>query len=739
MQIVKCGKCGAQFDVSTMKPGSAFACGKCRSAVQVPAAAPPATVALTPEQVKRALEHSRAPAAAPAPAQAAAAPKAQPKLPPAMQKRASATGAPTRAAGAAPAAAATQVAAPEPARPAAKPARPASSAPVKKAPVALYAGIGVVVVGGVAIWLAMSGGDKPKETPKALDAPKPAAEKPKPKDPTNVDDFLSMSTTEQDEALKTRADSAGSDSSKLKELYDWVTNAKVAANPSAKAMAKQLVERAIKADSNCAWARAARGDKRLDELLNKKLRDENERSFNRPDKEELAIVERLETVESNPWADAAEWTKFNDLVAKVRDREKRMTEDPRYLEAEKKRDWVRINPMFKDVELKWIYADPYVVFQEVKKQDVRDTERKYDDKLGAMAEVPKDGTVNPSKVKQNEEWARKGKLFAERDAIMFTELDRRFRELFAERYKLPTLKEKGRMLTGLVMWSRASFDELLRKADRPVNAGVRAFYSPPERKIFHYLSDESLQNLDEWKVADGMVQKQSDQVTFHEGTHQLQHEYSAIYRGSPLKDDEITIEPRKAMWFEEGIAEFMGSPEVEDGKTEFLQDVHWRHNRLLIERVAEGRNARELCEKWTMAEFMKPNDNGQLVEIGNRLAPGQGLAMASHFYSRAWTFVHFLWYYDNGKYRPKFYDYFEEVMKGTQSSEKFAKIMGRPNASDWGNIEKEYEWYWMKVLERKVGRDRVTKQWYMPSTEAPSGKVEDDADFCEYWAENHKK
>jgi hypothetical protein len=36
------------------------------------------------------------------------------------------------------------------------------------------------------------------------------------------------------------------------------------------------------------------------------------------------------------------------------------------------------------------------------------------------------------------------------------------------------------------------------------------------------------------------------------------------------------------MWFEEGIAEFMGSPEVEDGKTEFLQDVHWRHNRLLI-------------------------------------------------------------------------------------------------------------------------------------------------------------
>ena len=736
MQIVKCGKCGAQFDVSTMKPGSAFACGKCRSAVQVPAAAPPPTVALTPEQVKRALEHSRAPAAAPAPA--ASAPKAQPKLPPAMQKRAQATGAPTRAAGAAPAAAATQVAAAEPPRPAAKPARPASSAPVKKAPVVLYAGIGLVAVGGLAAWLAMSGGDKPKEAVKPLDVPKPAEAPPKPKDPTNFDDFLSMTDSEKEEALKTRADAAGSDVGKLKELHDWVTNAKVAANPSAKSLAGKLVEWAIKADSNCAWAREAHGDKRLDELL-KPVKDKCKRSFDRPDKEEFEILSRLETLDANPWANAAEWAKYNDLVAKVSDREKRMTEDPRYLEAEKKRDWVRVNPMFKDVELTWIYADPYVIFQEVKKEDVRDTERKYDEALGAMREFPKDGTVNPTKLKQNQEWARKGELFAKRDAIMFAELDRRFRELFAERYKLPTLKEKGRMLTGLVMWNRQSFDKLLAAADRPVNGGVRAFYSPPERKIFHYLSDESLQSLDEWKVADGMVQKQSDQVTFHEGTHQLQHEYSAIYRGSPLKDDEITIEPRKAMWFEEGIAEFMGSPEVEDGKTEFLQDVHWRHNRLLIERVAEGRNARELCEKWTIADFMKPNDNQQLVQIGDKLAPGHGLEMASHFYSRAWTFVHFLWYYDNGKYRPKFYDYFEEVMKGTQSSEKFAKIMGRPNANDWGDIEKEYEWYWMKVLERKVGRDRVTKQWYTPVTEAPAGKVEDDADFLEYWKENHKK
>jgi hypothetical protein len=718
MQIVKCGKCGAQFDVSTMKPGSAFACGKCRTAVQVPAAQAPAAVAAAP---------------------AAGAPKAQPKLPPAMQKRAQAQTAPTRAAGAAPAAAATQVAAPEPAKKPAKQARPASSAPVKKAPVALYAGIGVVAVGGIAAFLVMSGGsDKPKETAsKPLEAPKPEAAPVKEKDATNFDDFLTMTQSEQEGSMESRTLTAGSDLGKLKELHDWVTNAKVVANPSAKAAAKKIVEAAIRADSNCAWAREARGDKRIDELL-RTAKEQNKHAFDRPDKEEREIASRLDTAATNPWADSAEWTKLNELVGKVRDREKRMSDDPRFLEAEKKRDWVRANPMFTGYELTWIYADPYVIFQEVRKQDVRDTERKYDEQRGEMVEVPKDGTSNPARVKQNEEWARKGRLFAERDAIIFTELDRRFREMFAERYKLPTLKEKGRMCTGLVMWNRDSFNKLLSEAGQQVSPFIRAFYSPPQQKIFHYLSDESLQSLDEWKVDGGFVQKGSDQVTFHEGTHQLQHEYSAIYRGTPLKDDQIVIEPRRAMWFEEGIAEFMGSPEVEDGKTEFLKDVTWRHNRLLLSRIAEGRGARDLCERWKIADFLKPNDNQQLVQQGGELAPGQGGNMASHFYARVWTFCHFLWFYADGKYRPKFYDYLEDVLKGTQSSDKFAKIMGRPNTKDWGNIEMEYEWYWSKCLERKVGRDKVTKEWHTPKTDPPAGKVEDDDEFLEYWKSRPK-
>jgi hypothetical protein len=142
--------------------------------------------------------------------------------------------------------------------------------------------------------------------------------------------------------------------------------------------------------------------------------------------------------------------------------------------------------------------------------------------------------------------------------------------------------------------------------------------------------------------------------------------------------------------------------------------------------------------KWTIKEFLKPNDNGDLFNIGQKLAPESGTNMNSHFYVRAWAFCHFLWYYNEGKYREKFLDYLGEVLKGTQGSDKFAKIMGRPNASDWGPIEKEYEWYFHELYARDVGQSPKTRKWALPETEAPKGRMEDDTDWCDVWDENHK-
>ena len=794
MKLVKCGKCGAQFDVSTFKPGSAFACGKCRAAVQVPGDAP--TASAPPEPA----------AAAPKAAPATAASKAAPKLPPAMQARAAQQSGGARAVGAAPAPSpATATAAPAAPAVAAKPSRASRTrddgSEPKKPPVALWAGIGVVVVGAGAFF-AFSGS-------KSADSSRPVEEV-KPKDPSNPIDFVQMSVIEQNAALTKRLAEAG-DLLALEKLYTWLNDGRLAGNAEVKATKAKVVETALAKDANCGWARAASLDLYLalsvteqhDQLMQRYLAVENDlgglqklsqwlldpkvkntaeakvtiakvydaalkkdkdcgwaremhgdrrirdaleaakkecaEAFQYPDPPEKEIQARLDDIENRPWADPIEWDRFQGLIAKSRTRTEKIKSDPRYKIAETKRNWVRLNPMFKEVELTWYFADPYVIFQEVKKlPHTNNTKRVVHEDTGFITEDPIPGTVDPAKVRMNEDWAKKGDLFAKRDATIFTELNRRFRELWAERFKLPTLQERSRMMTGLVMWNRTSFDKLLREAGMPVSPGVRAFYSPPQQKIFHYIGDESLTNEDEIPCEGGRVQKQSDQVTFHEGTHQLQHEYSAIFRGSPLKDEDTKVDERKAMWFEEGMAEFMGAVEVEEGKTEYLDDVKWFHNRILLDRISESRDNREFVEKWKIKEFMKPNDNGALFQLGDKLAPGRGGNMASHFYCRSWAFCHFLWYYDNGKYREKFNQYLGEVLKGTQSSDKFAKIMGRPSVNDWGDVEMEYEWYWHELLLRKVGATRITRKQSRPSSEAPTGKVEDDPDFIEMWKEAHK-
>jgi hypothetical protein len=743
MKILKCGKCGAQFDVAAMKAGSTFACGKCRATLSVPAEAPPATVAMSADQMKKAIDEARSGGAVQAAAPAA---KAQPKLPPAMQARAQSSAGAARATGAAPSPSAQTAAATQTA-PAAAPAKPSRvraevEAPQKKSPAVLFAAIGGVVLVGVGLVFAFSGkSDKPTDVGKLPETKPSEPVKPpepvKPKDPTNFDDFLSMTPTEQHDAMLARRVAAGTSVAELEKLFQWVTDPKVAPNAECRAAVDFVIASALKLEPECEWAHAARGDHRVKDLL-EACKNECSEAFRMQDPDERVILDRLKTADTNPWADSKEWMKLSGTVERVRARNDKLKQDPRYLAAERKANWVRENQVFKDVELTRIFADPYVIFQEVKKQDVRDTKSVYDDKEGATKEVPIDGTSNPSKVRQNEIWAKKGELFAQRDAIIFTELHRRFRELFADAYKLPELKDKGRMMTGLVMWNRTSFDKLLKEAGHPVSPGIRAFYSPPQQKIFHYLGDESLQELDEIRCADGRVQKGADQVTMHEGTHQLQHEYSACYRGNPLSDTETKVEDRKAMWFEEGLAEFMGSCEVPEGTTEFLKDVKWFHNRILLERIRESRQNLEHVEKWKIKDFLKPNHNGELQTLGEKLSPNHG-GMPSHFYCRVWAFCHFLWYYDNGKYKQAFLDYFKEVMNGTQSSDKFAKIMRRKSVNDWGDIEMEYEWYWTQLLERKVGKNKVTNQWERPSTEPPTGKAQDDEGFVSYWQDKIKE
>ena len=482
----------------------------------------------------------------------------------------------------------------------------------------------------------------------------------------------------------------------------------------------------------------ARGDRRIRELL-QGCKDACPKAFQMQDADEIAIEHRLRSVDANPWADAAEWLKFSEAVARVRAREERMRTDPRFLEAQKKANWVRENPAFKGVELVRTFADPYVIFQEVKWSDERDTRRVVDAATGYVTEEPIDGTLNPAKRMQNAAWAAKGAMFAQRDAILLTELHRRFRELFAERFKLPEPATKGRLFTALVMWNKSSFDKLTTEAGLQAGADLRAFYSPAEQKIFTYIGDESLQERDELRSAGDWVQKESDQTMCWVGTHQLLHEYSAIHRGTPLANGDTQVADCRPLWFDIGLAEFMSAIEVDGGHVESLRDATWAHNRLLLRDVQTARSSRRLAELWTISDFLAPETGGELMSRGERLAPGEGGRTRAVFDCRVWAFCHFLWSYDEGKYRSRFLDYMGLVLAGTESSAKFATdIMKRPNADDWGPVEMEFEWYWREILLRKVGRDVTTKTWFTPSTDPPQGRADDDVDFVEAWDAKHK-
>jgi hypothetical protein len=771
MKILTCSKCQSQFDVATMQPGSSFVCGKCRNVLQVPAAAPvvqpapvmkpmaappssaPATVVLSPDEMRRALASARGAEPAPPPA------KAQPKLPPAMEARrqqqqqaqtaarAGGASAPAPAPASAPAPAPARAAAPAPqarpvaAAPAAQPAPAAArpsrrtrggdegEAPAKKPPVAMIAGIGggalVLVIGA---FVMMKGkGEEPATAPGGGNAASvggtaggatPAAAGGTPAaqpEPANLDEwqkFLRMQEVEQRAFAATKRAAATNDAAQLKVLHDWFNDPRLASNKVASDTLRAIVDDGLRADPNADWANLAKGRTNVYEYL-KNLRQECAKVFNFKEKDENDIDAALAKAETERWMDAKDFRKIEEIAARVRERAKKLDADPRLVRVEEKKGWIRDNPLFKEFKFLYRWSDPYLICQQYEE------------------------FTDPDEAHKNKARIEKANLMANRDAIIFSELNRHYRSLFAERFKLPELREKDRILFAIITWNHPSYVEFYRKSNNGETPSpwIRAFYSPPEQKIFHYLGDDSLRAQDELPAANGRVQKLSDQVTFHEGTHQLEHEYGAVFRGTPLKDGDTNVAPRKSMWWDEGLAEFMGAVEVERSKKETLEGATFFHNRILLERIQQvqgdlrQRTYRDEAKKWTIAELIQPNHNGELINAGNRLLPGNGVFMANLFYARSWGLIHFLYFYDGGKYRSKMLDYMEKVYRQEHGPDALAKVFGRPNAKDWKGIEEEYNWYWDRTVARRIGwRDpeSKTKPWDT-ETDPPTGKFDPNA------------
>jgi hypothetical protein len=427
--------------------------------------------------------------------------------------------------------------------------------------------------------------------------------------------------------------------------------------------------------------------------------------------------------------------------------------DARKAILSRERAEILADPAFKCMTFQSAAVVPFVVFQEVNEQDVRDTIRQYDDRQGAMTEVPVEGTTNPAKVEQNIRWAEKADHLAERNAVLLAELDRRFRELFAGRFKLPTLEEKGRRPTVVSLWNEAHYLKATGR-DRPYSSKthLHGTLDPNSHRLLAYLGGPFLMAEDEIRCADGRVQKAGDLSLLTDAAAQLLSEYAAIHRGAPLADGAADESPPAPSWFTAGFSAWLGAFEVPLERLESPTGADVLHERIRLDFVAQARgdwelsfvadsrNSRELAEMWTLKELMKPLNAGYVTTRGDRLSPGAGDRMASFFECRAWALCHFLWNYDGGKYRERLIEYLGLYLDGRTTSQTLAvDVLKRPTADDWGDVEMEYEWYWNQLLERKVGQGRFTRTWATPTTTPPEGTVEQDAEFLAYWKERRVK
>jgi len=397
-------------------------------------------------------------------------------------------------------------------------------------------------------------------------------------------------------------------------------------------------------------------------------------------------------------------------------------------------DSPRLQAILRDVTFARASAGGYDVRHEARRMDVRDTERVSDPGTGETREVPVEGTTNPAKERQNDEWRTKAEALVDRDVALLIETHRRFREMFADPLHLAPLPADRLPQSAIVLWDRASFEAAAARADGEIGRSMRATWLPDSGTIVTYAGTESLQGLDELICAGGRVQKGSDQALAAVGTKQLLREYAAARGARPADgDDEDPPGPR---WLSTGLAEFLGGIETTGDDLPALTPGSIVHGRIVLALVRDARQRRDHAEEWTIDELMKPwRDVRQRWALGERrhLPP-----MPDAFASRAWAFCHFLWNYDDGKYRDRFVTFVGRVLDGTGTSEVFAEeIMGRPSLEDWGDVEMEFEWYWTKLLERKVGLDRRTRQWYEPSTDPPRGTVDQDEDFCEIWVRSN--
>jgi hypothetical protein len=318
--------------------------------------------------------------------------------------------------------------------------------------------------------------------------------------------------------------------------------------------------------------------------------------------------------------------------------------------------------------------------------------------------------------KNSERAARAEKTAANVAVVQRHVLDRWNREIGSRL----DLEASARPLHTVVLWDEGSLlDAHGRFGPFRVVVVPLALYAASERTAFALFDGYALRSSDEIPCAGGFVQKKALQSAAEVAA-------AALLHGASTGDAADVFPRRVPPWFMTGFCAWLGGVEVDAEHKDDLAQAQFRDERIRLDVVALAReqDLREPARLWTVAKLLAIRTDGDVPPAAEKLVPGRGGDMQRLFRARAWALVHFLRNYDDGRYRDRLVAFTGKALRGEATAASFARLMGRSDASSWGDVEREYEWYWSELLKRRVGwKTKGRTSHWETVTEAPLGRV----------------
>lgn len=365
-----------------------------------------------------------------------------------------------------------------------------------------------------------------------------------------------------------------------------------------------------------------------------------------------------------------------------------------------------------EAEFVWLESGPYEIAVEIRSIDVRDAKRVFDASTGTFAEEPVDGTRNPAKAAQNAAWLAAARVQAQRTARLATALREHLREALVTPLALraPEPPPSHRVIV------------LRRRSVQLPTPGWAACYAAEADAVVAVLGEDALAARDEFHCAGARRQKTFDIDLAFAITEQVLAKEASSFR-APAGVGRRLAEP---LWLIAGACALFSAVECDAGSIDMLENASLSFERVHLRHVLHARNATGVRDAtpWTLDTILRVRTMGELEREAARAerassATPPATDVRALFGDRAWAFAHFSWFAREGRYRPAFLSVLEAVLTGAETPETVRLAYGLDDTAARAQVESDFESHWRWLLDRQVGRNKVTGAWFEPETGPP--------------------